>query len=1577
MYQNEGTVCISGDFNSRIGYNTDFIEGVDRIPSREVIDKTENHYGDLFVDFLVDSNFCVLNGRIGNENNYTCVSKKGKSVVDYVVVPHESIPSVSDFKVNTISDMIDRYNMDVPDKTPDHSILEWKLAVMNKGPNDEPAFKTQFKEIKRYDMSKLTTEFLNSEDCVKRISETVNRIENELSSNRCINEAYGSFTNFLMNEMDLAGLTVTSPIKYECKSKQSKAKTFLKPYWSDLLQQKWDAASKKEKLWLKCSDHTNIKRKLKQEYCVARNDFDKHLRKAKRTYQNKLQMDLLTELEKPNSRDFWKQIGKIGISNDRRDQIPWEVIDDNGEVTTDKECVLQKWKTDYQTLFNDQTDSMLYDECHLDRIKKGEISSDPELVDTSCLNEPITRCEVEKAVSRLKLRKAAGIDNIPAEVLKNKTCIDMLQNIINFCFENGVSPLEWKQGIINPIVKPNSTDVRLPLSYRGITLLSVPCKVYCDILNSRFGDWIEDSGVLVDEQCGFRRKRSCLDQIYSLYSIINDRIWFSEHVTWNKAVKELSKSASRALSCLTVKFYAYGGMTYQVFTKLYESLVQPILLYGASIWGLTEHRLINNVQNRASKIFLGVTKLTSNTAVQGDLGWLSCHAKQRLEVLRFFYKLENSDNSRTFYKIHLWSKRKRRSWNFNVIKLFRNMSVEHLMQPGISKELFFKVIKSKLRILDEQLWFTKLWNDNSNVNGNKLRLYRRYKKDLQPEHYVTNAMPRHLRSNLCKLRCGTLPLFVTMETASCVKHVIMAANQYKNSKTDGNLVYLQRQLEILVGSLSSRTSTLKFFNLRNLLPVECLNAVIDILRESRDLKPGLLSKCISLFQHLAQDSEIREAFHDSFHLTQCLATVIKTHAGIPGDHLTVEWRTNPITEFTLPCLGLLVNLCRDNFATQSYIKNMEGSRNLYKTLMSYLDDQNLTMMIFTLSCISYLCLHQDIGQNLFNPKNVKWTFQLMFNIVLNGDTGTTRQYAVDLFADLLKNQNIQQSLVEFEKLSSSIEKVLNLVATSTAESVVKIFELLLSLSAVEGIRPIICRCILSTCSVQQRDHYAELAQTPVSQIKEPLFAVVHWASQPAESHDQASLYAIDFLAEFYEEMIYSNTRIQYSAHADLVLPLTLQALSTRIEGESHIMKRISRKIIKALQLCIVLTGEEDIKRKLVGMVDMQMFSKLLEFQFSNNKVALNSSKFTLVTDDLSDIGVEIVMYGLDLMAKLAKNLPEVDALFSSSLQDSRIVPFLSAGLTSDNRTVVQVTLQIICFASMFDAFPTVLLGDALAASNCKRKEELMKRETIQSPVQYHMPVLQSYDNKENINHDASRISIQDATRLADQDASVQSLIDRMQSGFELKGANSSEIIDLYEHKIQSLQTKEEQLQDLLEAKSLALTQADRLIAQHRSRKAAYEAEAAKMRRLLHSSEINSEKCKEEINEIKLKKEHLQNSLENVMEEKSQLEQVAEEHQQLTAAYTELSEKYTSVDKSLLSLKQEHKTLSEMHEVLRKHDENLKEQCDSAAEQLSKLEAERKTLNKTLKEKESKLSELTKTHTKLQKIIRRLRVRESS
>ena len=62
-----------------------------------------------------------------------------------------------------------------------------------------------------------------------------------------------------------------------------------------------------------------------------------------------------------------------------------------------------------------------------------------------------------------------------------------------------------------------------------------------------------------------------------------------------------------------------GGVTYHVFTKLYDSLVSPIIEYGASIWGYKNVSCINAMHNRACRFFLGVGKYTPNAAVTGDM----------------------------------------------------------------------------------------------------------------------------------------------------------------------------------------------------------------------------------------------------------------------------------------------------------------------------------------------------------------------------------------------------------------------------------------------------------------------------------------------------------------------------------------------------------------------------------------------------------------------------------------------------------------------------------------------------------------------------------------------------------------------------------------------------------------------------------------------------------------------------------------------------------------------------------------------------------------------------------------------
>ena len=49
-YQEQGPFMIMGDFNSRCGDHLDFIEGVDEIPHRQVIDYSHNKYGNIFVN---------------------------------------------------------------------------------------------------------------------------------------------------------------------------------------------------------------------------------------------------------------------------------------------------------------------------------------------------------------------------------------------------------------------------------------------------------------------------------------------------------------------------------------------------------------------------------------------------------------------------------------------------------------------------------------------------------------------------------------------------------------------------------------------------------------------------------------------------------------------------------------------------------------------------------------------------------------------------------------------------------------------------------------------------------------------------------------------------------------------------------------------------------------------------------------------------------------------------------------------------------------------------------------------------------------------------------------------------------------------------------------------------------------------------------------------------------------------------------------------------------------------------------------------------------------------------------------
>jgi hypothetical protein len=168
------------------------------------------------------------------------------------------------------------------------------------------------------------------------------------------------------------------------------------------------------------------------------------------------------------------------------------VRSETGDIESDIDSVLERWKTDYETLYNNADENNTYDDAFLSDIKnrlqnhKNYVND----IDISELNRPIDRDEVKEAVFRSKLGKSVDVDEIPSEILCNDTCIDLLYKLIKFCFTEGHVPKEWLTSVISPIPKPKMDPLN-PLEYRPISLISIPCKICVDILNKRLTKWLD------------------------------------------------------------------------------------------------------------------------------------------------------------------------------------------------------------------------------------------------------------------------------------------------------------------------------------------------------------------------------------------------------------------------------------------------------------------------------------------------------------------------------------------------------------------------------------------------------------------------------------------------------------------------------------------------------------------------------------------------------------------------------------------------------------------------------------------------------------------------------------------------------------------------------------------------------------------------------------------------------------------------------------------------------------------------------------------------------------------------------
>ena len=141
--------------------------------------------------------------------------------------------------------------------------------------------------------------------------------------------------------------------------------------------------------------------------------------------------------------------------------------------------------------------------------------------DISCSD--FTMYELEQAIHAMRKKGAAGPDDIPPTFLKalGEHGKKELLRIINLSWSNAECPHSWLMATIIPILKAKKPASELP-SYRGISLTSCMAKTMERMVANRLSHLAEVNGWLHPSQAGFRKGRSCEDQITRVVQRISD-----------------------------------------------------------------------------------------------------------------------------------------------------------------------------------------------------------------------------------------------------------------------------------------------------------------------------------------------------------------------------------------------------------------------------------------------------------------------------------------------------------------------------------------------------------------------------------------------------------------------------------------------------------------------------------------------------------------------------------------------------------------------------------------------------------------------------------------------------------------------------------------------------------------------------------------------------------------------------------------------------------------------------------------------------------------------------------------------
>lgn len=241
------------------------------------------------------------------------------------------------------------------------------------------------------------------------------------------------------------------------------------------------------------------------------------------------------------------------------------------------ETTILKSSTEIGARWKEHFDDLLNYKATIDRSILHKIPN--EALDYSISQIP-SLVETRTAIRAMKNNKAAGPDEIPAEIFKygGELIQNELHQLLVKIWINETIPSDFRDANIITIYKQKGDRSECG-NYRGISLLATAGKILARILNNRLKTLAER--ILPETQAGFRPSRSTIDMIFTLRQL--QEKCREQHQPLYMAFIDLSKAfdrVSRELLWDVLARYGCPDKFIRILRLLHDNMLARVITNG-------------------------------------------------------------------------------------------------------------------------------------------------------------------------------------------------------------------------------------------------------------------------------------------------------------------------------------------------------------------------------------------------------------------------------------------------------------------------------------------------------------------------------------------------------------------------------------------------------------------------------------------------------------------------------------------------------------------------------------------------------------------------------------------------------------------------------------------------------------------------------------------------------------------------------------------------------------------------------------------------------------------------------------